>query len=688
MHPRRVQRGLGGGVALRADLLAAVIGAEDQGVGRIELVEHMEVGAGIRPLPGGQQVRRRVDEGARRVAVVRAEHQVDLTVRRMGRDVGADAFVVRRAAVLVAGQQDGRIAGQEADDRVDIARGRVVIGLRAEIDELSVVVEVDLVLVGLGRFQRRITRRRAEPILAEHDQRIELAAAGAGDLARIDELQPVLLAQLVGHEQAGAVIDLVARPGRCRGGRRIGGVDLLVQILDAQAGLDAQGAELALIGGVGRAQHLVVVELGDGAGVGRSRRRDRRGQGQRLEIVVVADRVLDAPAQLQLLLRLVVVAQRMRPVAAELVDRVAALRGTGRIGVGGGRLVRNGARRRQAVAQIGAVRQLHLEVFGGADRAAVIEGQAHVLAFGRRRRIAQPGDVAEQVVVAVIAQRFLGTDALAGAARIVDVAGQVGAFVEIVFGGQVGRDVAVRRLADIVGDVLARHRAGRRVQGFAVAERLHLGAGPAGSAATAAAAIAAGAVVEVEAAVQLQLAEGFAGTYAQARAALVAGGDVERGLRLNGAAALHDDVDDAAGRVGAEGRAGVRNDFDAVDVVGGQALQREGAVVALHLGRLLAVDIDLDITVAAQRDGAVIVHRDGRDVVEHVRRGARGGLRVLLHVVDVAVDLVLQDRLLGGHGDHGRSVRRRGVVALGGRRRRGLGGLCLGGGLGRRGRGR
>ncbi len=197
-------------------------------------------------------------------------------------------------------------------------------------------------------------------------------------------------------------------------------------------------------------------------------------------------------------------------------------------------------------------------------------------------------------MITVVAQGFLAADAGAALVVIAELARQVGAVGEVVFGVQIGRDCVVLRFADVISVGFTDDVTGRRIQGLAVTARIGFRARAIRTAAArAAAAIAAGAMVDVQAAVDVQLADGEAAAQVEADAAHVAHRQVETRLRLDRPTALHHDIDDAARCVRTEGRSGIGDDLDRVDVVRGQALQRKGAVVALHLGRFLAIDVHL-----------------------------------------------------------------------------------------------
>ncbi len=264
------------------------------------------------------------------------------------------------------------------------------------------------------------------------------------------------------------------------------------------------------------------------------------------------------------------------------------------------------------------------------------------------------GVLAEAVAALVAVREIdLGADAVLVGDRVVDaaVAAQAVALA-------LGDAVALR-----VGDDVA----GRLVQAFLVAAGVDQAA----------------VVAEVQAAGEAELAGRIRASEIAVVAAVVAGIDRDDAEAARTAVLLEDQVDDAAGAFGRILGARIVHHLDAVDVAGRHGLQRGGAVVALHHRRRLAVDIDLDVRIAAQGQVALVVDIDGRHVVQRVGGGAAGRVDVLGIVVDLAVDAL--GRLGGGDGDRRRAlVRRR--LARGGRRRR-IGGLGWCGGLRRGGAG-
>ncbi len=335
MDPRQAHRRRRGAIALVADRLAAILRQPGEGIRRHRPVSEAPIGARIGALGAHEGVRRRIDEIADGIADARAEHHHEDAVGRMHAERAGETPVARAADVFRRGQQHVRRIGQEVGNAFDIARGRVVIDRTLQVGELIVVRILEIVLVGRRCLQAGITRRRRQAVRAEHDQRIELAAAGPRDLARVGQAEIIGSGQLVGDEQAWAVVHRVARKGRRRH-RRLGRIerqDRLMFVLDAQATLHAEGPDLPLIDEIGRVQHFIVVELRRRRVAWRGRRRDLFRQGLRLVAILVGDRLLQRPARLDLRLRLVVIAQGMRPVTAELVDVVLGLAGAGGEGI-------------------------------------------------------------------------------------------------------------------------------------------------------------------------------------------------------------------------------------------------------------------------------------------------------------------------------------------------------------------
>ena len=111
---------------------------------------------------------------------------------------------------------------------------------------------------------------------------------------------------------------------------------------------------------------------------------------------------------------------------------------------------------------------------------------------------------------------------------------------------------------------------------------------------------------------------------------------------------FHHDVDDAGRAFRREFRRRIVDDFDALDALGRQLLQDLRTVVGGQAARL-AVDPNFDARIAAQRDVAVVIDLDRRDVFQRLRCRLPRIRDELRHVERLAIDLQLHRRPLARH---------------------------------------
>ena len=111
---------------------------------------------------------------------------------------------------------------------------------------------------------------------------------------------------------------------------------------------------------------------------------------------------------------------------------------------------------------------------------------------------------------------------------------------------------------------------------------------------------------------------------------------------------LHHNVDDAGRAFRREFRRRIVDDLDALDALGRQLLQNLGTVVSGQTARL-AVDPNFDARIAAQRDVAVVIDLDRRDVFQRLRSRLTRIRDELRHVERLAIDLQLHRRPLARH---------------------------------------
>ena len=142
-------------------------------------------------------------------------------------------------------------------------------------------------------------------------------------------------------------------------------------------------------------------------------------------------------------------------------------------------------------------------------------------------------------------------------------------------------------------------------------------------------------------------------------AAVAVGTGLQRSIVASAAVAFQHDVDDACRPFGRELCRGVVDHLDALDALCRQLLQYLSAVVGGQSAGL-AVDPHLHAGVATQRDIAVLVYLDARDVFQHIAGRAAGIRDVGRHIERLAVHLELHRRPLPRHGhflEHGGILR-------------------------------
>ena len=119
----------------------------------------------------------------------------------------------------------------------------------------------------------------------------------------------------------------------------------------------------------------------------------------------------------------------------------------------------------------------------------------------------------------------------------------------------------------------------------------------------------------------------------------------ERGRIAFQTAAYGDNVQDTPNTLRIVLGAGIGNDFDMFDGVGGHTFQNIRRVIAHHIVGL-AVDIYLETATAVHFDVIFTVYRYKGYFTQHLKNRVRFGIRVILYVILYLIDIGLYQRLL------------------------------------------
>ena len=113
---------------------------------------------------------------------------------------------------------------------------------------------------------------------------------------------------------------------------------------------------------------------------------------------------------------------------------------------------------------------------------------------------------------------------------------------------------------------------------------------------------------------------------------------------------FQNDIDDAGRSFGAEFGRRIGNHLDAFDATGRQLFEYLGAVIFVQ-ARRLAVNPNLDTAIAAQRNVAVVVHFDRRNIFEHLGGRTARCRYALIDTEHLFINIETHLRTLSHHFD-------------------------------------